>query len=58
MNDSAASPHAVLRYLFTGVTAVLCTAVAMGSWLSLAFAHATAPGAPASAARQRRGRAS
>lgn len=54
MNASTGIPHAALRYLFTGVAATLCTAVAVGSWLSLALAGSG--GMPASAARLRRGR--
>ena len=56
MNHSTGTPHAVVRYLFTGVAATLCTVAAMGSWVSLALASVGSAGMPPSAARQRRGR--
>jgi len=52
------APRAVVRYLFTGVAATICTVAAMGSWVSLAFSGMSAAGLPSSAARQRRGRVS
>ena len=50
------APRAVVRYLFTGVAATICTVAAIGSWVPLAVASVSVTGLPSSAVRQRRGR--
>ena len=48
--------RAVVRYLFTGVAATICTVAAMGSWVSLAVGSIGLASLPHSSARRRRGR--
>jgi len=55
-STGSGASRTVVRYLFTGVAATICTVAAMGSWVSLAVGSLGSAALPVSAARQRRGR--